>query len=229
MPIRDIHPGYLSTPRLLAEHRLIHRIANDLQHGRASPLAKCWASARGGLALRHALLAAELELRGHRHNSPVPFSIAETPWPSPAEPPAAQLRHLAALNESGRIPISFHAQHLWAQHKYTILARDPAAYKAFGRRLVGAHKDPHVWDTLANDLSLFLRTMPTPGGVRNAIEHMWGHVSRHATPEERQQARQSLHAMLALTQRLARRHDRYLWHSTALSEMTIWVRTLWHA
>jgi hypothetical protein len=59
--------------------------------------------------------------------------------------------------------------------------------------------------------------------VLNAIEHMWGHVKGHASPEQRAAAVRDPRAMLAVTQALAREHDPSPWHSVALSEMGFWM------
>jgi len=57
-----------------------------------------------------------------------------------------------------------------------------------------------------DELTLILRQQPTIGGVQNALEHMWAHVRRYATPEEVRMAKGSLSAMLRLTQKLAQRN-----------------------
>ncbi|RME10985.1 MAG: DUF1722 domain-containing protein, partial [Ardenticatenia bacterium] len=113
-------------------------------------------------------------------------------------------------------------QQAWAQHKYSILARDPNAYRDIGKRLVNARHEDLA--PLLNELTDLMRHPPSAGGVLNAVEHMWGHVRKHATPEEKQHAQSNPAARLACTQRLAQvQHETYLWHSTALSEMRFWL------
>ncbi len=229
MRIWDLHPGYLDRQRLLGEHRELHGLAVVHLEGRrgyaAHPETKRWKDCLGALAVRHGWLVAEMTLRGYRHRSPLPIPPDPSAWPGFLDAPGAQvalLRAKYAGATTGRIPLPEHPQHAWAQHKYSVLARDPNAYREWGRRMSQARREdlPAVMD----DLTLLLRQPPTPGGVRNAVEHMWGHVRRHAAPEEVQRAKGSLSAMLRLTQQLAQRHaEAYLLHSTALSEMAFWL------
>lgn len=184
-----------------------------------------WKEFLSALALRHDLLVAEMTLRGYRHNSPLPLTAHHERWPTTyVDPPEHQfllLREKYRGREPGRIRLPKNAQQLWAQHKYSVLARDPKLYQEIGRRL--ADKCVQCAQ-FAQELTELLRRPPSPGGLRNAIEHMWGYVSEYAVPDERRRASRSLLVMLKLTQQLAREHSvLYLWHSTALSELDVWI------
>jgi hypothetical protein len=69
-----------------------------------------------------------------------------------------------------------------------------------------------------------LRRRPGRRSVANAVEHMWGYVSKHATADERQSALGSASAMLTMTRTLAARFGSpYLRESTALGELAMFV------
>jgi len=232
MRIWDIAPGYLNRQSLLGEHRELHGLASVHLYAKRGyahhPETRRWTGLLGALAVRHGLLVAEMALRGYRHHSPLPVVPDPSRWPPYLDAPPVQFDLLAAKyrgKPQGRIPLPTRSQHLWAQHKYAVLARDPGLYAEFGRRAVG-RDTPERFSAFAMELTALLRQAPTFGGILNAIQHMWGHVRRYATPAQAAAAQESPEAMLALTQALAVHHDSYLWHSVALSEMAFWLA--WH-
>lgn len=78
--------------------------------------------------------------------------------------------------EQGRIPLPNNVQQLWSQHKYSVLARDVNLYKKIGKQ-VSAMSPNHDFSVIAKDLAELLRTRPSLGGIKNALQHMWGYVS----------------------------------------------------
>jgi uncharacterized protein YbgA (DUF1722 family) len=113
-------------------------------------------------------------------------------------------------------------QELWAQHKYSVMARDPALYQAIGRRVARVRRGADIGG-LALELTAILRQRPALGRLATAVEHMWGYVSDAAATEARRLAQQSTAAMLLATQRLAiDLREPFLLSSTALSELTLW-------
>jgi Protein of unknown function (DUF1722) len=140
--------------------------------------------------------------------------------------PAGQYRLLRAKYRGkapGRIALPGGVQQLWAHHKYSVMARDPAAYRTLGRRVARMPRDGDI-TPLANELVSVLRHDPPRGRLVNALEHMWGHVRRDATPAERLAADASPAALLLKTQELAiRAHEPYLLASTSLSELEVFV------
>jgi hypothetical protein len=69
-----------------------------------------------------------------------------------------------------------------------------------------------------------LRIDPAGPSLVNALEHMWGHVSKAATAEERQQSHASTAALLRATTQVATRvHEPYLMASTALGDLSLFV------
>lgn len=123
----------------------------------------------------------------------------------------------------GRIPLARNAQQLWAQHKYSVMARDPATCRAIGRR-VARMRDYFDCTALAEDLTLILRETPTSGRLGNALEHMWGHVSDEATDDDRRAVKISTADLLCKTVQLAARlPEPYLMASTALSDFAVFI------
>lgn len=69
----------------------------------------------------------------------------------------------------------------WARYKYLVLERSPNAYSAIRQLLKGERPAAEAFyalleEALACDLE--------PGKARNAAEHVWGYVSKKATPSE---------------------------------------------
>jgi len=227
MRIWDVPPGYLARQQLLGEHRELHGLFSILggnKRGYARhPETLRWAGHLPALALRHELLAAEMRLRAYRHRSPLPAVPGAVHWPdSFIDAPHRQfelLRGKYADGRSGRIPLPTNTQQLWAQHKYSLMARDPALYRELGPAVAhGRYRDDI--EALALLLTETLRRPPPPGRLGNALQHMWGHVASRAG----QPAPADAAAMLAAIAREAERQgEAYLLASTALSELAVWL------
>ncbi len=227
MRIWDVHPGFLSRSRILGEHAELHAILCILTRGTRGysrhPETLRWKGRLGALRLRHDLLASEMALVGLRHRSPAPHRGPRGRWPATfIDPPGAQLAILERKydrGETGRIGLPRSAHQLWAAHKYSVLARDQALYREMGRRVSRMTRRTPV-DGLALDLVLILRGPPGPGGLENALEHMWGHVKRTAGARPPRLSGAGLldhvrhHALAS--------GEPYLLHSTALSDLAIW-------
>lgn len=231
MRVWDVNPGYLNRQSLLGEHREIHALFVILAQGGQGyakhPETARWRGHLGALAMRHDLVVAEMALRGYRHRSPAPQSATAEDWPeSFVDSPADQFARLLGKyrgREEGRIPLPLTAQELWAQHKYSVLARDPKAYREIGARLARLGRTSGV-ERLSEELAKFLRSTPSPGGIRNAVEHLWGYVSGFASPEERAALEAALRdepvGVLFLIHRLAVQFQvSYVLGSTALSDL----------
>ena len=114
----------------------------------------------------------------------------------------ALLRQKYRGGESGRVPLPLNGQQLWAQHKYSVMARDPEACTAIGRRVARMRRGV-VIGPLSLELVEILRGAPSARRLVNALEHMWGHVSEVATPADRARADRSTTVMLDTIARLA--------------------------
>ena len=229
MRIWDISPGYLNRQSLLGEHLELHAIISILANKKKGysrhPETLRWSCCVQALAQRHRQLACEMILRGYQEKSPVLASLAEKEeWPEIyLDEPAAQFEPLRAKyvgREPGRIPLPRNAQQLWSQHKYSVLARDVQLYKAIGRETACSNTD---FARLARQLSELLRQAPTTGGLKNAVQHMWGHVSHLAPASEDNPVSWSWPRLLKETQRRALLYQEpYLTASTALGELMLW-------
>jgi len=227
----DLPAGYLNRQSLLGEHRELHGIHSILTNGKTGysqhPETRRWATALSGLAVRHRQLAAEMHIRGYVDRTPLRAVPSRSKWPASfVTEPGEQvvlLRTKYVGKEKGRIPLPRSAQQLWAQHKYSVMARSPQTYQALGR-FVARMRRGAAFSALVQDLIWILRDAPSPGRLTNAIEHMWGYVREDATPEELATARLSASHLLACTQTLAVRwRATFLLSSTALSELAVFT------
>lgn len=229
MRIWDVQPGYLNRQSLLGEHRELHALVAVLADGARGyarhPETLRWSGYGWALRQRHRLLAAEMALRGYVDRTPVRLRARRGEWPPTyVDEPARQLELLASKYRSapaGRIPLPRNEQELWSHHKYSVLARDAGAYRRIGRGTASGRAD---YASLARELVERLHEPPEPGGLRNALEHMWSHVSRHGRRPGASIERWSSRRLLRETQRRAvAAEEPYLLRSTALSELMVWV------
>lgn len=230
MRIWDLSPGYLNRFSLLGEHRELHGLHSILVNGRrgysSHPETLRWVGARSGLVMRHALLAAEMRLRRYHDKTPL-ARTGVTRWPRVfVTEPYDQIVLLQAKYAGiakGRIVLPRSAPQLWAQHKYSVMARDPNEYRRIGRQ-VARYATTDAMRGLARDLVMLTRERPSRSRAANAIEHMWGYVRPHADRDEAAAARRSASAMLRATQEIAVRvREPYLLASTALGELSLFV------
>lgn len=231
MRIWDIHPGYLNRQSLLGEHRELHGIVAILTQNKKGyskhPETLRWIKHGWALKQRHRLLAEEMALRGFRDQSPVRTRSKPSAWPETfIDAPWTQLELLGekyTSKEQGRIHLPQNVQELWAQHKYSVMARDSALYRDLGGKVSRKRSRQYAHD-LALALVEILRQAPSPGGIHNASQHMWGYVSHHADSHKQTMDSWSSKRLLLETQRLATLYEtEYLIHSTALSELMAWL------
>ena len=229
MRIWDINAGYLNRQSLLGEHRELHAIVSIISHGKKGyskhPETLRWIGHGWALRIRHKQLIFEMALRGFTDKSSVLTRSNPNAWPKTyIDPPDIQfelLKKKYTNKEQGRIPLPCSVQELWSQHKYSILARDPKKYSELGNLVSRSKID---FATLANILSEELRSAPSHGGIRNSIQHMWGHVSQSDLTGNYRINSWSLRRLLAEIQRRAMAiQEPYLTKSTSLSELMVWL------
>jgi hypothetical protein len=232
--IWDVSPGYLNRESLLGEHRELHGLHSILVHGKKGysrhPETLRWVGCLSGLGRRHAQLAAEMRLRGYADRTPIGGRGGRIRWPAICvTEPSLQFALLESKyrgRPQGRIPLPQTPHDIWAHHKYSVLARDPAAYREIGRRVSRLKRRADL-SPLAEELMRLLRDVPRRGPLVNALEHMWGYVSAIATADERTAARRSPAGLFTATRELAiRSRQPYLMASTALSDLAVFVRGL---
>jgi hypothetical protein len=85
MRIWDINPGYLNNQSLLGEHRELHGIvsiiANNKKGYSRHPETLRWIGYEWALNMRHALVIAEMSLRGFNEKTPVTLTANKGSWP----------------------------------------------------------------------------------------------------------------------------------------------------
>ena len=232
MRIWDVNPGYLNRQSLLGERRELHAIVSIIRHNKKGysrhPETLRWMGFGWALSQRHRLLAAEMNLRGYLDRTPVLLKTHHLKWSDVfVDFPATQFFILAEKyknKEQGRIPLPKNVQQLWAQHKYSVMARDPAEYKRIGH-WVASRKTGSGMSALYPELVALLRCPPDEGNLRNAVQHMWGYVSPYSSFAGKTIESKTTGSLLKQIQRLVFLHDVvYLKESTALGELQAWMR-----
>lgn len=227
MRIWDINPGYLNRQSLLAEHREIHAIFSIITKGKKGysrhPETLRWYSKLAVLKKRHELLVSEMTLRGYSHFTPMDDKGGQVIQDVYVDNPSRQFDILAGKysdREQGRIPLPVNCRQLWAQHKYSVMARDPEYYKIVGP-LVSANDNKELFTRLAQEFVQLLLKPPPQGRLLNAVQHMWGYVSPFISLPEAGADLQWLIDTIrsaSFTQRIP-----YLLHSTALSDLALYT------
>jgi len=226
----DLPAGYLNRQSLFGEHPELHGIFAIVRDGKTGyarhPETQRWVRALGGLVGRHRQLVAEMRLRGYVDRTPLAWPKGRASWPrifvtDPAEQ-IVLLRWKYVGKDKGRIALPRSPADLWAQHRYSVLARGPKTYRRL-RRVV-ARSEISSMSALARELVLVLRERPARGRLAQTVELMWRQVRGHATGEDVAAARRGPLDALERTQVLALRvRDRRLLQSTALSELAVYL------
>lgn len=228
MRIWDVNPGYLNNLSLLGEHRELHGIVSIILNNRKGyskhPETIRWKDYEWALGRRHMLLVSEMKLRGIKDHSPLDLTSNNGHWPSIyINPPGDQFAIIEKKyreRPQGRIPLPRKTSELWAQHKYSVMARSPGIYKIIGQEVSKIKKMEGFLD-LALRLTELLREPPSPGNLINTLEHMWGHISDKLSAGEVKT--QDSTELLAAVQLLAIKYkEPYLTASTALGELASW-------
>lgn len=221
MNIWDISYGYLGPSALSIAQAELQALIQQ----QAKPAEnKRWHGLGWAQCLRYRELRCELELRGQVIDDLGSGTAQIGVWPECFEAPYLQFQRWAdtvSAGQQGRIPLPKNAQELWSHHKYSVLARDQKAYKEIGQ---GLAQQLLSFEELAEMLVNILRIPPQEGGVQNAVQHMWGYVALSASEHGGAFQTWSLAELLHATQAQAKtKNQQYLWHSTALSELMIWL------
>lgn len=231
MRIWDVNPGYLNDQSLLGEHRELHGIVSIIRNNKKGysrhPETLRWVGFGWALRQRHRLLRAEMALRGFRDRTPVSLRANRDNWPAVfIDLPDAQFGLLKGKyrnKASGRIRLPRNTQELWAQHKYSILARDPTHYTRLGKMVASTRRNEKFTE-LAAELTGLLRQRPTAGRLHNALQHMWGYVAAYSQIPPAGINSLNARRLLGEIQGLSREHRvSYLMSSTALSELAAWL------
>lgn len=230
MRIWDLNPGYLNRQSLLGEHRELHGLVSIIKYNKKGysrhPETLRWLGLGWALKQRHKLLVAEMNLRGYKDRSPVLLRSNKGVWPDIfIDEPA---RQISILNkkykylEPGRIPLPKNAQEFWAQHKYSVMARDIATYKKIGQ-WVTSRSGAKELHNVATEVTAVLRSPPEQRQIENTLLHMWGYVSRYSSVSGKKLDSLSNKALLKEIQQISLANNvTYLNESTSLSELSAW-------
>ncbi len=219
----DIDAGLLDDELLASQMRLlVGLVGSGRSPGPDTPVPAGWQGHEDALALRLNQVQEEMALRGGAVPGRVPVTPESVIWPVPESASLqAQLdtvRDRAAQGRAGRIRLPRNDHELWASYKYSVLARNYRAYQSFGQR-VAARRIP--LDELWLSMVSAGRVAPLTGGIRNALQHMWGYVSGYSTVSPQTE---DLAALAGEIQRQAAAHQvSYLINSTALGELRAWL------
>jgi hypothetical protein len=229
MRVWDVDPGYLNRQSLLGEHREIHAILSivtkDKKGYARHPETLRWKERLGGLKHRHDLVVSEMWLRGYQHHSPV-IVQGSSAWPDKfVDPPGRQfaiLQDKYVDREPGRIPLPRTAKELLANHRFSIIARDPEYYHKTEQVLAQPQNGPS-FEQLAHDLVEMLRRCPQEQQLMNALDLMWDHIAGLAqAPYPDMQ--NDPEALITAARKLATEHRVIpLLKSTALSDWHTWI------
>ncbi|MDH5600793.1 MAG: DUF1722 domain-containing protein [Gammaproteobacteria bacterium] len=230
MRIWDLNPGYLNKQSLLGEHRELHGLVSIIKNNKKGyskhPETLRWVGLGWALKQRHKLLVAEMNLRGYTDRSPVLLRSKPGVWPEIfIDEPAQQIsilkqkyKHL----EPGRIPLPKNAQNFWAQHKYSVMARDISAYKTIGK-WVNSKAGAKELHRVSGEITTILRSAPEQRLIENTLLHMWGYVSKYSSISGKNLDSLSSKSLLKKIQLLSLENNvKYLNESTALSELNGW-------
>ncbi|EEG77944.1 DUF1722 domain-containing protein [Dethiobacter alkaliphilus] len=237
MRVWDIHPGYLSRQSLLGQHAEIHAIINIIVNKKrgyaAHPETKRWKENLVPLVARHDLTVKEMRLRKFKHASPAAVTEVDKGkqalvyLDSPAEQFQLLQNKYANNSQQGRIPLPQNGSQFWAHHKYSIMARGYQFYKEIQGRLITKKDLPIIKETeLIDRISTLMNYPPTPGGLRNVTDHLWGYFKKEAAEVERGiylslAAKGAAEQILYLFE-LAEKYQRlYLLHSTVFADLRL--------
>ena len=167
--------------------------------------------------MRHKLLVAEMVLRGFNHKSPISFDNQQAVWPEVfIDSPGNQFKILSRkyqLKTGGRIDLPKNSQELWAQHKYSVMARDYHLYRIIGKKVA---EKQFCFDALALELVNLLRSATSKKALKNALFHMWG-LSNFS--ELSPNSLRSLELIREIHRQAKEHKIRYIMQSTALGEV----------
>lgn len=219
----DVDAGLLDDELLAEQMRLlVGLVSQDRSVGINGRMPVLWQGHEDALALRLNQLMAEMVLRGKAVPGYVAITSESLLWPA-LDPRSlvAQLgviRDRAGDGKPGRIRVPRNDHELWATYKYSVLARNTRAYQNFGHRVASRSVPMEMlWASMISAT----RVAPSPGGIRNALQHMWGYVSGQATVNPQTD---DLAGLADHIQTLAGEHQvSYLLNSTALSELRVWL------
>lgn len=136
MKVWDCFPAYLNQNQLIAEHRELHGLQQNVERDvpitdSMDPHIANWLRAPQAIAWRHALVAEEMRLHQVDHKSPIDSFRTPITWPSFSKEVTLtmQFEQLKALHHDARLTIPDETETLIQQSAFSLMARDPGLYK----------------------------------------------------------------------------------------------------
>ncbi|MFD2230927.1 hypothetical protein [Alkalimarinus sediminis] len=218
--IWDLDAGFLDDELLTEQMRLLSGLIND-QTNRDKRLPAHWISHEDALVVRLNQLIAEMRLRDIATPEYQTVYEGTVIWPARLQEPLKdQLQRLAERCEQGkkgRIGIPSNEREIWANYRYSVMARSHNAFISLGQQVTSRQIS---FDDLLLEVVHATRAEPYQPDVRNALQQMWGYVSANSyiRPNEVEN-----NELLAEVQLLAKQtHSEYLLKSTSLGELAFW-------
>ncbi len=216
--IEQISPIYKNTEDLLEEYYLLSNVIKEDDVSNFD------------IAFRLHSILYELEFRNSSKNlAPTILTIPKT---HKAVSNCSILEEIDILkhkylNENyGRVKPPINAQEMWSSYKYSIMARDNKLYKEIGQSL-SDRKTREEFEELARILIIELKKGPSKGGIKNALQHMWGYISNSSQIKKSEINDLSLKELYREIQDCVRKvNEPYLMKQTAMSELGIWIDVL---
>lgn len=118
--------------------------------------------------------------------------------------------------EPGRMAVPRNGHELWAQFKYSVMARDPAWQKSKGREIAVMGKREPIGN-LAHALHAKVWEPASEGRAFNGLQHMWGHVNGDGANPALFFEEGALYN--EIRRRARELPEPYLWNATALSDL----------
>lgn len=115
-------------------------------------------------------------------------------------------------------------QTIWAQHKYSVLARDNRLYREIGKSLVGK-KGLMGYGDLFNQLKNLILTKPDKGTLFNGVLHMWGYLPSSIKKNHDKPSMDNMKNTIEIITNFAvKGGEEYLLQSSALSDFLYWAK-----
>lgn len=197
MKLLKINPGYFSNDLLVGYYFLIKKDLNehDLERKIIKGLLK------SEIKLRKIILPKEYYLRESDFNE----------------------EKIIFSNDLKRIKSPENIQMIWAQHKYSVLARDHSFYKDIGKSLAGK-KGLDGYENLLKELSDIILKRPEKGSLLNSVLHMWGYLPKDLKKDISSPDKTNIkEAVKVIAEFSINQGSSYLKDSTALCDFYYWA------
>lgn len=134
---------------------------------------------------------------------------------------AVNLKNYIVSSSNTRILYPKNKYFLWAQHKYSVMARNYQLYKDYSK--IVNSKDA-IFDEIFISLSNLLWTQPDKKNIKNTLQHLWGYISKDSTLKINELNYKE--QLKEIQFQSLNNNVEYLLQSTVLSDLMYWINTL---